>query len=49
MSLPTWAEKTVHGVEIHQLSSKEKVLGTAISKKKDHADSLLELKKTHHY
>ena len=27
-----WVEKTVHEVEIHWLSSKEKVLGTVISK-----------------
>ena len=33
-------EKTVYGIETHQLSGKEKVLEAAVSKK-GHADSLL--------
>ena len=42
MDLPLWdwVEKTVHGVEIHWLFGKEKVLGTVISKE-GHADIFL--------
>ena len=44
MGLPQWAwiKKAVHGVETHQLSSKEK-----ISCKEDHADSLLRYERIH--
>ena len=50
MGLPRWAwvEKTVHRVETHWLSSKEKVLDTAVSKE-GHADSILWHERTHHY
>ena len=50
MGLPqyTWVEKTVHGVETHLLSGKEKVLDAAFSKE-DNADSVLEHWGTHHY
>ena len=43
-----WMEKTVHRVETHWLSSKEKVLGAVVSKE-GHADSVLGHEKTHHY
>ena len=33
LPLQTWVEKTVHGVEAHWPSCKEKVLGAAVSKK----------------
>ena len=33
LPLQTWAEKAVHKVKTHWLSSKEKVLGEVISKK----------------
>ena len=39
LPLWAWAEKTIHGVEAHRLTSKEKVPGTAVSKWD--ADSLL--------
>ena len=32
LSLWAWVEKTVHGVETHWISGKEKVLGEAVSK-----------------
>ena len=50
MALPlqAWVEKTVHGVEIHILSGKEKVLGNAVSKE-DHASSVLGSERTHDY
>ena len=40
-------EKTVHGVEMHWLSDKEKVPGVAVSKE-GHVDSLLGHEETHH-
>ena len=42
IGLPLWAyiEKTFHVVETHRLSSKEKVVGAAVTKEGD-ADSLL--------
>ena len=41
LPLETWVKKTVHGVEAHWLSSKEKVPGSAISKE-GQADSFLD-------
>ena len=32
MGVPLWVKKTVHGVETHWLSNKEKVLGAVVSK-----------------
>ena len=43
-----WVEKAVHRVEIHWFSGKEKVLATAISKKR-HSDLCLGHNRTHHY
>ena len=50
MSLPlqAWVGKSVHEVETHRLSGKEKVLGAVVSKE-GHADSLLGHERTHHY
>ena len=48
MGLPPWVEKTVYEVEIHWLSSKEKVPGAAVIKG-GHADSLLGCESAHHY
>ena len=48
LSLLVWIEKTVHEVEIHWLSSKEKVPGTAVSKEGD-ADSVLGQERRHYY
>ena len=50
MALPqwTWVEKTLHGVESHWLSGKEKVLGIAASKE-GHGDSVLGHKRINHY
>ena len=46
LPLQAWVEKTVHGMETHWLSSKEKVPGAAVSKE-SHAVSLLEHERTH--
>ena len=43
-----WVGKTVHRVERHWLSGKEKVPGAVVSKE-GHADSLLNLEKCHVY
>ena len=50
MGLPQqhWGEKDVHGMDIHWLSSKEKVPGVDVSKE-GHADSLLGYERTDHY
>ena len=50
MGLPHWAwvKKTVHGVKMYWLSSKEKVPSAVISKK-GNVDSLLRHKTTHHH
>ena len=48
LSLQTWVKKTIHGMEMYWLSSKEKVLGSVISKE-GHAVSVLGYEKTHHY
>ena len=48
LSLSAWIKKTVHGVETHWLSSKEKVPDAAVTKDSD-VDSLLGQKRTHHY
>ena len=47
LPLQAWVENTVSGVKIHWLSSKEKVLGAAVSKD-SHADSLLGDERIHH-
>ena len=50
MGLPlwTWIKKNICGMEMNWLSSKEKVLGAALSKE-SYADSLLGHERTHHY
>ena len=49
MGLPLWnsVEKTVREVETDRLSSKEKVMGTELSKE-GHADSIPEIGRIHH-
>ena len=46
LSLQSWFEKTVHGVETNWLSGKEKVPGTAVSKE-DNTENLLGHERTH--
>ena len=50
IALPQWAwvEKPVHGVEIHWLSGKYKVLGVTARKEGD-VDNLLQHERTHHH
>ena len=48
LPLKVWARRTVHGMETHWLSSKEKVLGAAV-RKESHADSCVRHERIHHY
>ena len=47
LQLQAWVEKTVHGVETHWLSGKEKVPAATVSKV-GYSDSILEHEKTPH-
>ena len=48
LQLQARVKKTVHQMETHWLSGKEKVPGTVVSKE-SHVDSLLRQERTHHY
>ena len=48
LSIQAWVKQTVHGVEIHWLSSKEKVLCPAVSLE-GHAKSLPGHERIYHY
>ena len=50
MDLPRWAKvkKTFYVVEIHWLSSEEKIPDAAVSKE-GHTDGFVGYEKTHHY
>ena len=49
LTLGVPVEKTVHGVETHWHSGKEKIPGAVVCKKKSHAGNVLRHGKTHHY